>query len=119
MQIRCRAWRRSPGSAGFFADKAAGAKARGEKLERPRTAEEEYADFMKGIAADVKQVHPALWLPEWLRKGWQHVHEISRDKVLPSPVQCRGTSLLLRCKGPGKGKNRGTQWRGDSMGRVD
>ena len=41
---------------GFFQDKDADAKARGEAPVKKKTAAEEYADFMAGVAADVAAV---------------------------------------------------------------
>jgi hypothetical protein len=41
--------------AGFFADKDADAKARGEDVKK-KSKEEEFSDFMTSIAADVQEV---------------------------------------------------------------
>ena len=41
---------------GFFADKAADAKARGEKLPKKKDPKQEYDDFMRSIQEDVKEV---------------------------------------------------------------
>ena len=45
-----------PAAPGFFQDKDADAKARGEAPVKKKTAAEEYSDFMAGVAADVAAV---------------------------------------------------------------
>jgi hypothetical protein len=44
------------GGQGFFEDKVADARVRGEPLPKKKDAAEEYQDFMKAIASDVKEV---------------------------------------------------------------
>ena len=42
--------------AGFFADKAADDKARGEAPRKKRTKEEQFSDFMASVSSDVREV---------------------------------------------------------------
>jgi hypothetical protein len=46
---------------GFFADKDAGAKATGQRVEKPKAPAEEYASFMK--ASQIIPLQPPLLLP--------------------------------------------------------